>query len=76
MLLRVRIAAAASALMLARALAPSVTLTASARPRSGNAYLSNACGSVETGGVISAVTAKRPARSASEKCPGSASLKL
>src|SRR5579871_2402793 len=57
-----RIAAAASGLMLTRACAPSVTLTASARPRSGNALSSSTWRSADAGGAISAVTANCPAR--------------
>src|SRR5688572_16310949 len=41
--------------------APSVTLTAVIRPFSGSARLRNSAGSVDTGGVISAVTTKSPA---------------
>src|SRR5688500_6416973 len=41
--------------------APSVTLTAVATPLSGSARLRNSAGSVDTGGVISAVTTKSPA---------------
>src|SRR5262245_11293608 len=48
--------------MLARACAPSVTLTASASPRSGKALSSRTCGSAEAGGAISAVTANFLAR--------------
>src|SRR5687768_6691995 len=40
--------------------APSVTLTAVATPLSGSARLRNSAGSVDTGGVISAVTTKSP----------------
>src|SRR6267378_148161 len=40
--------------------APSVTLTAMARPLSGSAREMNSAGSVDTGGVISAVTTKSP----------------
>src|SRR6266404_3153112 len=43
--------------------APSVTLTAVARPLSGSAREMNSAGSVDTGGVISAVTTKSPLRS-------------
>ena len=54
-------AAAIGALMWARALAPSVTLTASARPRSGIGLRhAGRRGSNETGGAISAVMTKRP----------------
>ena len=60
-------AAAIGAQRCARALAPSVTLTASARPASGNALRSRSSASHETGGVISAVTTNRPARSSSSR---------
>src|SRR5687767_9827971 len=43
--------------------APSVTFTAVASPLSGSARLRNSAGSVDTGGVISAVTTKSPALS-------------
>ena len=54
-------AAAVTAPRCARAPAPSVMLTASARPLSGIALASNSPRSVETGGVTSAVMTKRPA---------------
>ena len=57
-----RMAAAIGALMCARALAPSVTLTASASPFSGSALRSRSAGSNDTGGAISAVMTKRPPR--------------
>ena len=41
--------------------APSVTFTAVTSPLSGSARLRNSAGSVDTGGVISAVTTKSPA---------------
>src|SRR6516162_896902 len=59
------IAAAASAPRCGRAPAPSVTLTASARPLSGNALASNSSRSADTGGVTSAVITKCLARSLS-----------
>src|SRR6202011_3677034 len=62
-----RIAAAALAPMWARAPAPSVTLTASARPLSGRAVLITSSGSHESGGAISAVIAKRPLASTAAK---------
>src|SRR5687768_6796006 len=43
--------------------APSVTLIAVTRPFSGMALARNSAGSVDTGGVISAVTTKSPALS-------------
>src|SRR6185503_13836383 len=43
--------------------APSVTFTAVTSPFSGSARLRNSAGSVETGGVISAVTTNWPPRS-------------
>ena len=43
--------------------APSVTFTAVARPLSGSARRRNSAGSVDTGGVISAVTTNSPPRS-------------
>src|SRR5438067_1266655 len=55
--------AAASAPICARAPAPSVTLTASARPLSGIALARRSCASQLTGGVTSAVSTKRPALS-------------
>ncbi len=58
-----RIAAAAGAAMWARALAPSVTLTASASPLSGSALAMRSAGSNDAGGVISAVMTNCPARS-------------
>ena len=56
--------------------APSVTLTASARPRSGAALRSRSCGSQETGGATSAVMTKRPARSRSFEVCGGAGVAL
>ena len=66
----IRIADAASALIWARAPAPSVRFTASASPRSGVALRSRSCASQETGGATSAVMTKRPARSRSAKVRG------
>ena len=60
-------AAAIGADRCARALAPSVTLTASARPLSGSAFASRSCGSNETGGAISVVMTNRRDRNASSR---------
>ena len=68
---RARMAAAIGADMWARALAPSVTLTASTRPASGSALSRRSCALHETGGVISAVMtnlARRSAAPSSEAC--------
>ena len=62
-----RIAAAVTAPRCGRAPAPSVTLTASARPLSGSALASSSPRSADTGGVTSAVMTKRPARNLSCK---------
>ena len=70
----IRIAAAASAPIWARAPAPSVTLTASASPRSGAALRMRSCASQDSGGVTSAVMTKRPARSRSSNVRGSRAL--
>ena len=69
-----KIVAAASALMLARAPAPSVTLTASATPTSRSALRCRSPASQEAGGAISAVMAKRPARSRSSNVLGPGEL--
>ena len=61
------IAAAIGAHRWARALAPSVTLTASASPRSGSALRMRSAGSNDTGGLISVVMTKRRARNASSR---------
>jgi hypothetical protein len=61
---------AASALMWARAPAPSVRFTASAKPRSGVVLRIRSCGLLETGGATSAVITKRPVRSFSAKVLG------
>src|SRR5256885_331305 len=55
----IRIAAAATGPSWARAPAPSVTLTASARPLSGAALAIRSAASHDTGGAISAVMTKR-----------------
>ena len=60
-----RMEAAASAAIWARAPAPSVTFTASASPFSGAALLRRSCASADTGGAISAVMTNRPARTRS-----------
>ncbi len=60
---RASIAAAIGAERCARALAPSVTLTASASPRSGRALRKRSPASQETGGAISAVMTNCRARS-------------
>ncbi len=62
--------AAVTAPRCARAPAPSVTLTASARPLSGIALASRSAASNEAGGVISAVMTKRPAASLSLRVSG------
>ena len=64
---RIRIAAAATEPMWARAPAPSVTLTASARPLSGAALAIRSAASQDTGGAISAVMTKRSEASFSFK---------
>src|SRR5437763_5450610 len=70
-----RIAAAASAPRWARAPAPSVTLTASARPRSGKACARNSFASQVAGGATSAVRTNRPDFSvASRRVPAPASF--
>ena len=51
---------AASALICARAPAPSVTLTASARPLSATAFCKSSAASQDTGGANSAVMTNRP----------------
>src|SRR5262245_7589916 len=60
--------AAASALIVARALAPAVTLIASARPWSGRAVRRRSSGSNGTGGVSSVVMTKRRARNLCSSC--------
>src|SRR5580704_11306833 len=68
--------AAASALICARAPAPSVTLTASATPLSPSALRNSSCASHDTGGASSAVMTKRPWRRRSCSVEGRGVLSL